>query len=471
MTENRHFAGWARILVGFFALAGLVGLTGCGGGSGSPNNPFNTPGDLTIVPNPMTVYSVTPATVTIEGGQPPYTIFSSDQILLPVQTNVSGSTQTVVPNAVGAVTTVTLTVRDARGTSAQSSVTINPSPLINSLTIKPDAYIDTCPNPAGSSNPIDTSASSFICAGQTASVAVTTGAGRAVRFDVIQGAFQISTELPGQPPMYALTYTVPADSNGTAVARIRALPGASAQTAIIQATDVSTGAFVRGTFVIVPVTNANAADLVVLPTTVKITGPDNQTCSSGFPSTYFIYGGQPPYTVSNSFPQAALISPTVVQNSGGGFTVTTQGVCVDPVTFIITDSAGHSVTVTLSNVLGTTAPPTTTSPNPIVVTPSSIPTLGCGVSTNVVATGGGTVSTTGNTQTVTPATSFFVSVSRPDLLSAVPSNPDAGAPITLLRLGGTPVQGAGGPVNVSLLISDGGQTKTVNVPVTGAACP
>src|SRR5215468_7485459 len=108
MTENRHFAGWARIFAGLFALAGLVGLTGCGGGSGSPNNPFNTPGDLTLVPNPMTVYSSTPATVTVAGGDPPYTIFSSDQSTLPVQTNVFGSTTTVVPNTVATNTPVVL---------------------------------------------------------------------------------------------------------------------------------------------------------------------------------------------------------------------------------------------------------------------------------------------------------------------------------------------------------------------------
>jgi len=89
----------------------------------------------------------------------------------------------------------------------------------------------------------------------------------------------------------------------------------------------------------------------------------------------------------------------------------------------------------------------------------------------VAATGGGTVATTGNQQTTTPATSFFVGVSRPDLLSAAPPDPAAGAPITLTRLTGTPIQGSGANVNVSLLISDGGQTRTINVPVTGAACP
>ncbi|HVN36404.1 MAG TPA: hypothetical protein VMU96_14260, partial [Casimicrobiaceae bacterium] len=207
MTENRPFAFQARIVAGLFALAGLIGLAGCGGGSGAPNNPFNTPGDLAVTPAALTTYAGTPATVTIAGGQPPYTIVSSDQTTLPVPFNVSGSTLTVVPNNVGAVTAVTLTARDAFGDSAQSAVTVNPAPLLNSLTLKPDAYSDTCPNPGGSANPTDTEGSSFICSGQTASIAAKVAnpvggglAGRLVRFDIVQGAFQINTELPGQTP-------------------------------------------------------------------------------------------------------------------------------------------------------------------------------------------------------------------------------------------------------------------------------
>ena len=476
MTEYRHFGVWARTLAGLVALAGLIGLSGCGGGSGAPNNVFNTPGALTLVPNPLTMYSGTPATITIAGGQPPYTVFSSDQVALPVQPNVAGSTVTLFPNTVGTATAVTLTARDAVGASTASAITIQPAVLINSLKLKADAYSDTCPDSGGSANPTDDSSVTFICSGQTGSVAVTVASGiggRLIRFDIVQGAFQIFTELPGQPPSFALTYTVPTDQNGTAVVRIRAIPGASSQVAIVQATDVSTGTFVRGTFVIVPVTNANAADLVVVPDTVTITGPDTQTCSSGVASTYFIFGGTPPYTISNTFPGLVLVSPSVVLTSGAGFTVTTTGACVDPVTLAITDAAGHTVTVKLSNKFGTNPPPTNTSANPITVTPSTVPLLGCGATTNVVASGGGTVTTTGNTQTVTPASSFFTSTNRPDILSVLPANPSSGAPITLNRLlpanPGTnvvdPTKADGATVNVSLLISDGGQTKTVNVPV------
>src|SRR5215475_13370606 len=106
MTENRRFVVWARTLASLFALTGLVGLTGCGGGSGSQNNPFNTPGELAVQPPELTAYSMTPATLTIQGGQPPYQIFSSDQSTLPVQTATNGNTVALLPNNVNAVTNV-----------------------------------------------------------------------------------------------------------------------------------------------------------------------------------------------------------------------------------------------------------------------------------------------------------------------------------------------------------------------------
>jgi len=502
MTENRKFAVWLRTLVGLVALAGLLGLSGCGGGSGAPNNVFDTPGPLTLVPESLTVYSETPATLTVAGGQPPYTIFSADQSILPVQTDVIGSTVNLLPNVVSAATSVTVTARDARGVSTQTDISIKPAPLINTLKLKADSYIDACPNSGGSAAPGDDQTSTFICSGQTGTVSVqianTVGggiAGRQVRFDIVQGAFQIFTELPGKPPSFALTYTVTTDQNGNAVARIRADPGASQQIVVVKATDVSTGAYVRGTFVIVSVVNANAADLVVVPTTVTISGPDNETCSSGVSSTYYIFGGQPPYRVVASFPQALTISPSEVQSYGAGFTATTTGACVDPETIAITDAALHTVTVTLTNKPGSTAPGSFTKSVPIVLTPSSIPDtdntrVTCGTSTTVIATGGGSITTTGNTQTYNAPT-FQWSTSRPDILSVLPSSADSGVAATLTRIvppaptgvavGSTATNQvtpplyviqppaatlAGGNATVTVSVSDGTQIKKLTVPVT-----
>jgi hypothetical protein len=490
MRENRSFAVWARLFAGLFALAGLLGLAGCGGGSGAPNNPFNTPGDLVVNPPLLTAYAETPTTVTIAGGQPPYTIVSSDQTALPVPFNVSGSSLTVVPNNVSTVTAVTLTARDAFGASAQSDVTINPAPLVNSLKLKADQYLSDCPNSGGSANPADDQGSTFICGGQTGSLAVRVAngvggglSGRLIRFDVVQGSFQIDTELPGQPVTTALTYTVPSDQNGNAVVRIRVAPNAPGQIAIVQATDVSTGSFVRGTFVIVAVTNANATDLVIVPTDVNITGADNQTCSTGVASTYYIFGGAPPYTIVNSFPQTVLISPSVVTTSGAGFTVTTLGFCVDPLNIAITDSAGHTVTVTLHNVVGTATPASTTARVGIILTPSSFPAgspLLCGSSTSLVATGGGFTTQTGTTVTYTPPTAFLTSTSRPNVVSALPASAAPGSGITLTRVIPPAPSGPPGAVavsvvnpgdadnateNITITVSDGTTIKTVTLPV------
>ena len=53
----------------------------------------------------------------------------------------------------------------------------------------------------------------------------------------------------------------------------------------------------------------------------------------------------------------------------------------------------------------------------------------------IAAGRGGTITTTGNTQTVTPATSFLCSTHRPDLLSVTPTTAGPLAPIQLTRVG------------------------------------
>ena len=377
MTEYRHFAVGLRTLAGLIALAGLLGLSACGGGSGAPNNVFDTPGTLALVPSPLVVYSGNPATITVAGGQPPYSAFSSDQSALPVQSNVIGSTVNLLPDLVAADTSVTLTARDSRGDSAVGAITIKPAPLVNSLTLKADGFSEGCPNPGGSASAVDAVGQTFICAGQTGSVAVTLRnavggglAGRLIRFDVVQGPFQFFTSGPGQPDTFALSFTVPTDLNGNAVARIRATPNATMQMVIVQATDLLTGTYVRGIFV---VTNGADGGLLIVPDTVNITGPDTETCSSGVVTSFFIFGGTPPYTISNTFPQLLTVSPTVVDSSGAGFNATTRGACLSPAIVAITDAAGHTKTVEITNDLGDAAPATTTSNNPITISPSSIP--------------------------------------------------------------------------------------------------
>ena len=489
MSKNRWTA-WLRPALILLALAGMLSLAGCGGGNGAPNNPYqsgNSATPLAVLPPTLTVYSGVPATLNISGGSTPYTIVSSDQSVLPVVYAVSDSAVTLNANNVSADTPVTLTVRDSKGASATTTVTVKAGALVNALTLRADNFSNaSCPSSSGLSlRPTETS-TTWLCSGQTGSLAVRLNsspgggiAGKQVRFDIVQGDFQIFVNGPGQPEAFALTYTVPTDQNGDAVVRVRANPAAHQQVVIVQATDVASGTFVRGVFVIQQVGVITSTQLEIVPTTVTITGPDTQTCSSGVSASFFVFGGQPPYTVTNPFPQALALFPNVVTSSGSGFTVTTTGACVDPATFPVTDAAGHTTTVDLHNVFGTTPPATVTTNIPIVAAPLPVPTLTCAANTyGLTATGGGTITTQGNQQTTKPATSYVVSTNRPDILTILPSNPAPGAQITLTRASPAapatsvvdPSQPNGAVVNLTVQISDGNQSLAVTVPVTNR-CP
>src|SRR6185503_2263551 len=75
-----------------------------------------------------------------------------------------------------------------------------------------------------------------------------------------------------------------------------------------------------------------------------------------------VFGGTPPYTIATNFPQAITITGNPVMRSGGGFTITTNGLCFTGLTFAITDATGRVLLTppTADNVVGTAAPPAQT---------------------------------------------------------------------------------------------------------------
>jgi hypothetical protein len=234
-----------------------------------------------------------------------------------------------------------------------------------------------------------------ICAGQTGSVGVRLRnpaggglPGRLVSFEVIQGHFRFFTSAPGQLDTFALSYTVASDQDGNAVARVKADISAPQEIVTVQATDVATGAYVRGVFLIQQLGTATPN---VVPDEVTITGPDSETCSSGVITTFYVFGGHPPYALGNPFPQFLQFSQATVATSGSGFNVTTLGGCVDDASISVTDSTGQTSIATLTNELGTLKGTATTTPIPINVSPSPILALSCGASTSIVLTGGGSV--------------------------------------------------------------------------------
>jgi hypothetical protein len=380
MAPNRLNARWLRPAFATLALAALAVLGGCGGGSGAPNNPYAPqpvpPGPLIIAPSTITVYANTPASLDVLGGVSPFLVVSSNPTILPLASSTSTGTIVMLPTNVSATASVIITVTDSAGTQAEATVTVQPAPIFNTLTITPANA--TC-------------GANAVCSGQTATAAVTVtgpgGAGipgRQVRFDVVTGAFAIQSNDPANPLVQTLT--VVSDQFGNAHVIIQANVGAPTQPAFLRATELTTGDQQTAQFTIVQTTNGSSV-LSVVPATATITGPDSATCSSGFRVDYFIYGGTPPYTVQSTFPNAVNLLNTTVAASGLPFSAITNGSCVDPLIFTIRDATGLQTTATLINVVGTGTP--TTPVSPLTAAPKSQPIAACnGATASELITGG-----------------------------------------------------------------------------------
>jgi len=386
MTENRLFAGWLRSLTGLVAVAGVLALSACGGGSGAPNNVFKS--TLTVLPSTVTVYAGVPTLLTISGGTGPFKAFSSNPAVLPVAENVSGRQILLLANnlATDADVADTITVQDLGPLSpvapqATVAVTVRAAPLVNTLTITPNLACAA----AGTST--------AVCSGQTAVASVKlTGlqggalAGHAVRFDVLGSGYLIVSNNPAQPLVTSLTVT--SDSTGTASVILKANVNAPTQVAQLSVTDVTSGQVLIGTFTIVQDTNGSEI-LTIVPTDATIKGAFKGVCSTGFVTDYYIFGGTPPYRVTSTFPNSIILTNSVVNTNGGFFRATTNGSCVDPLTFSIVDATGRQTTALLHNVEGTEDVPVVT-PAALAVAPASFTDTACTGKTFTFVIFGGT---------------------------------------------------------------------------------
>lgn len=411
MTENRLLALWQRSLASLVALAGVAVLSACGGGSGAPINVLNkTATPVVVLPSTIVAYSGVPTTLTVSGGTPPYRAFSSNSAVLPVTQSVPGSTIVLLAGNVAADADVTITVQDSSSTSTagtSATVTVRAAPLLNSLTITPNKA--DCGTTA-------------ICSGQNGTAAVSVLgpqggplAGRQVQFEVVTGAFGLAT--PSATQTVVTSLTVLSDANGVASVIVKANVSAPTQFAQLRVTDVTSGQQLTGNFVIQQVTDGTKI-LSVVPGTATITGPDKATCSSGFTTAYFIYGGTPPYRVTSTFPTAVTLSNSTVNTSGGSFQAVTNGTCVDPLTFSIFDAAGLQTTALLANKVGSADAP--------VVTPAAL-----GVAPNSSSTTPITIAT------CTGASLSFVVYNGTPPYNVIPSRGIAGPPATISTSGGS----------------------------------
>lgn len=383
MLANR-LTGWLRPASTLLALAGALALTACGGGGGSINNPNQlitppAPPALVVSPDNITVYSGVPATLTITSGVAPFQAFSNNPTLL--SPTISGATVVLVAAQVDPASgpvNATVTITDAVGQTDQTSVTIQAAPLLNTLTVLPAG--PDCGN--------------NLCSGQNASVtgrALGPGGAplpnRQVRFDVVYGPFGITTSNPLAP--VAQTLTVATDATGLAQVQIRANTDAVTQFAQVRAIDLGTGQQAVANFVIQNNTVAGQSPLTVVPSNARITGAFTDECSSGFRTDYFIYGGNPPYRISSTFPAAVTLQNSVVSQSGGFFSAVTNGTCVNPVIFTIVDAAGKQATAQLINEPGTQPRPAPTPVPNLVITPTQVTNAACsGKTFPFVITGG-----------------------------------------------------------------------------------
>ena len=84
------------------------------------------------------------------------------------------------------------------------------------------------------------------------------------------------------------------------------------------------------------------------PAEVRV-GKQDQ-CVVGQGPTVYVYGGRPPYKLSNSVPTGMALSRSVLQNSGDGFTITfINGVCMKSMPINIEDDMGRLSKVLVSN--------------------------------------------------------------------------------------------------------------------------
>jgi hypothetical protein len=439
--------------------AGLVALlavlASC---SGAVSGPAVSSGPIVISPSNAVLYSGLPTAFAVTGGNGTYIITSSDQNVLPVADTTSSNSFYVVPNDVGADTPVTLTVRDSSGSvQATASLTVKARTISNVVTITPSAGQAT-------------SCGTSLCAGGDAEVRVTLAqlgvplAGRVVQFDVISGALNIITGDFAGTEVQTKTATATTDSSGTARVRVRADVNASAQTALLNITDRSSGYVQSAAVSIAP---AASSALTALPTSIQFTGPNATTCANNVSADVIIVGGHPPYQVTK--PAGFNVNPSVLTTSGGHVTVTATGQCARNGTpdagqvMGIVDTFGATASVTIHN-----DPAPATTGGTFTVAPTAI-SLNCNQGANISIVGGTPpyYATSGNGKVVTAITSPGANGNYVGVITRA-SGPDSAPPTTTTSVGGVPTTTV---VPIDVAFSDGQSVKTVAVTVNQGICP
>lgn len=378
---------WVRKARVGFAAALVALVSACGGGGVSA--PTVVGGDLQVLPGTTDMFANTPVTFSISGGQRPYTVFSSNSSVLPLNLTVSsGTTFTATANNPSADTPVTVTVRDSQGKTATATANVKASTLLNQITISP------------STNSGNACGGAQVCSGSEALASVRAQANggplvnRAIRFDIVNGSLGI---VSGGNVLTSLT--VNTDSNGFAIITLRAPVSVPSGYTTLRATDVTSSQNIS--YVLTVGQTIDSTAIAITPNNFQWTGAFKDGCASGALTSHLVTGGTPPYTVRQSIPDFAIMvgSPlapasvpvpangTTLGISGGSVLVTVTGLTcstgANGNTITVTDAIGRVATFNIGNTIGTADRPTTpTAPAlPVpVLTPNTFTGLACGVS-------------------------------------------------------------------------------------------
>jgi hypothetical protein len=446
------------ILMAIAAIGLISGLSACGSGAvGSP--PDTTPvasTPLAVSPPTADLFPDVPATFTITGGKPGYSAFSSNSVVLPVTATLPGTTFTVIPGAVTAETAVDITVKDAANASASAKATVKPSTLINQITFTPSA-------------PTATGCGTALCSGNDAQVVVKAALNgvvlrsRQIRFDVLQGMFDISPA-SSSPLCTTKSCTVSTDGSGEATVRIVANANASTQSATLQVTDVESTQARKYNFNIV----SNAGALSALPSeTIVIKGERGVAgiaegagkCPPTAQVDYTIFGGTPPYSVASTGLAIATAEPSKIEANGGRFRATLSG--CGQAAFSITDATGKAIqTALIDSQRGDSSAVTTTTQTLLVAPTFPLPlNVECPKSPSLTTKASATIAGTGNF-----VAAIANSVPADSGLVMGSSSGSLPASLTFTRSVGN------APTQITVNITDGKTIAQLNV-TTPPTCP
>ena len=415
MAIKNYFSStgsWAKRVAILAAIGAMGGLLGSCGGSGAgsapvpvvPVTPVILP--LSVLPPTADVFADVPTEISISGGTPPYSIGSSNAVVVPTPalsgTATGGFKITVIAKSVVADTPVTITVLDANRLQTSIALNVKVTTLNNVVTITPLA-----PTGAGCGG---------LCSGGDARIVVTAVvngvklANRAIRFDVFQGDFRFVT--PGTNALVS-SLIINTDENGDAVARIQVIVTAPTQVATLRTTDTVSGLVRFSSFNIVQQISG-VGILSILPsgpvtvTAGKAAPGQAAQCPFGASVDHYVYGGTPPYTIKSPLFDYLTVFPSIVTTNGGSYRVTQNGCGTGSI--LVTDSLNRVLEspsfISVAGPAGDAIPAPT--PPALTVSPQVL-AVGCGQTGSVSLTGFGqfvtnvtTAGIPGGAFTVTP---------------------------------------------------------------------